>query len=287
MARILDTTPAFEAYARTAFLDPPALRDSQWGERYEGAHPEVFAAFYADHPDKSGRAALVRELSRVRQLARESAPVVAGIIESVEPAVAAAMGLTLPPEPQHVLMIGPHTTNAVVGRLDGEVALFHCLEWFFSEEGARILVAHEDTHALHELALGRRFAEDDPAWMAFAEGLAVAVSRQAAPDRPDNDYFWYGYGGFEEWLPWCQEHRADLLARFAADLDDPAAAETWFGGGLVDGRWRVGQFVADELVTTLGRPLPELVAMSVADAQAAIRQTAGEHAKVLSDPKAE
>lgn len=276
MARILDTTPAFEAYARTAFLDPPALRESQWRERYEGAHPEVFAAFYADQPDQSGRAALVRELSRVRQLAREAGPVVAGIVEAVEPAVADVLGVSTPPTPQHVLMIGPHTTNAVVGRLDGEVALFHCLEWFFSEDGARVLVAHEDAHALHELALGgARPPAEDASWLAFAEGLAVAASRQVVPERPEDDYFWYGYGGFEEWLPWCREHRADLLGRFAAELDDPATAETWFGGGLVDGRWRVGYFVADELVTSLGRPLPELAAMTVDDARAAIKDVAG------------
>jgi hypothetical protein len=272
MARILDTTPAFEEYARTAFLDPPALRESQWRERYEGAHPEVFAAFYADQPDTSGRAALVRELSRVRQLAREAAPVVGGIIEDLEPAVAAALGVDLPPEPQHVLMIGPHTTNAVVGRLDGGVALFHCLEWYFSEDGARVLVAHEDAHALHELALGLRPPQDDAAWLAFSEGLAIAVSRVAAPDLPEADYFWYGYGGFEEWLPWCRENRADLLQRFGAALDDPAASETWFGGGLVEGRWRVGYFVADELVTALGRPLPELAALTVDDARAAITE---------------
>ncbi|MGH9155827.1 MAG: hypothetical protein ACRD1K_08360 [Acidimicrobiales bacterium] len=276
MARILDTTPAFEAYARTAFLDPPAFREAQWRERYEGAHPEVFAAFYADQPDQSGRAALVRELSRVRQLAREAGPVVAGIIEELEPAVAAALGLAVPPDPQHVLMIGPHTTNAVVGRLDGEVVLFHCLEWFFSEGGARVLVAHEDAHALHELALGVRPPQDDAAWLAFSEGLALAVTRRVVAGQPEADYFWYGYGGFEEWLPWCRENRAALLTRFAADLDDPAAAETWFGGGLVDGRWRVGYFVAGELVAALGRSLPELVAMGVDDARTAIRETVGE-----------
>lgn len=285
MARILDTSPAFEAYARTAFLDPPALREAEWRERYEGAHPEVFAAFYADHPDQSGRAALVRELSRVRQLAREAAPVVAGIIEAIEPAVATAMGVEPEPGPQHVLMVGPHTTNAVVGRLHGDVTLFHCLEWFFSEDGARVLVAHEDAHAVHELALGTRPpGDDDAAWMAFAEGLAIAVSRQVVPDRPDDDYYWYGYGGFEEWLPWCRENRADLLRRFAADIDDPATGETWFGGGLVDGRWRVGQFVAGELVTALGRPLPELAAMSVEDARATIRTAVAEHPET-TDPE--
>lgn len=277
MARILDTSPAFENYARTAFLDPPALRESLWRERYEGAHPEVFEAFYADHADQSGRAALVRELSRVRQQARAAAPVVAGIIEEVEPRVAEILGLDAAAAPQHVLIVGPHTTNAVVGRLGDEVALFHCLEWFYTEEGARVLVAHEDTHALHEVSLGTRPPGDDAAWVAFAEGLALAASRQVVPDRPEEDYFWYGYGGFEDWLPWCQEQRSTLLHRFASELDAPATAETWFGGGMVEGHWRVGYFVADILVGALGRPLPELAALTVPQAQEAIRNVAAEH----------
>lgn len=274
-ARILDTTPTFESYARTAFLDPPPMREEQWRARYEGVHPEVFAAFYAGEPDQSGRAALVRELSRVRQVAREAAPIVARIIEDVEPKVAKALGISSTKKPHHVLMVGPHTTNALVGRLDGDVALFHCLEWFFDEEGTRVLVAHEDAHAWHEVSLGVVPPGDDAAWLAFAEGLAIAASRAVVPDRPEEDYFWYGYGGFEEWLPWCREHRDDLLARFVAALDDPEAAETFFGGGLVEGRWRVGYFVADELVTALGLPLAEMAAMTVAEAQEAVREAVG------------
>ena len=272
-ARILDTTPTFETYARTAFLDPPALREEHWKERYEGAHTEVFEAFYAGEPDQSGRAALVRELSRVRQLAREAAPIVAAIIEDVEPKVAKALDISTKTKPQHVLMVGPHTTNALVGRMHGDVTLFHCLEWFFDEGGTRVLVAHEDAHAWHEVALGVQPPADDAAWLAFAEGLAIAASRVVVPDRPEEDYFWYGYGGFEEWLPWCREHRDDLLKRFVAALDDPEASETFFGGGLVDGRWRVGYYVADEVVKGLGRPLTELAALTVAEAQEAVRET--------------
>ncbi len=271
MARILDTAPEFDTFARKAFLESPVLREQLWQERYEGSHPEVFEAFYAKHPDTDGRAALVRELSKVRQRAGEAAPVMRKLIEELDPAVAKALGLPATPSPVHVLMVGPYSTNAVVSRLGEDVALFHCLEWFNSAEGARVLVAHEDSHAWHEIALGQAPPEDDVAWMTFSEGLAIQASRSLVPDRDEYDYFWYGHAGFEEWLPWCQEHGDDLRQRLRDSLDDPAATETFFGSGLVEGRWRVGYFVADVVVAGLGRSLPELAAMSVAEGQEAVR----------------
>ncbi|MDP9006421.1 MAG: hypothetical protein M3N15_05840 [Actinomycetota bacterium] len=271
MARIIDTAPTFDAFARSAFLESPLIRERLWEERYEGEHREVFDAFYAGSGNPEGRANLVRDLSTVRTRVRDAAPVERRLIEEVEPAVQAALGLPPDPAPQHVLVVGSFSVDADVGRLGDDVVLFHCLEWFHGEEGMRVMVAHETTHAWHEIALGAVPPEDDPAWMAFYEGVAILASRQVLPNRPAEQYFWYGHGGFGDWVPWCEEHRDELLGRFAADLDDPAAVETWFGGGLVEGRWRVGYYVAEVLVAGLGRPLPELVTMSVGDARAAIR----------------
>jgi hypothetical protein len=271
VARILDTTPAFEAYARTAFLESTAVREQQWQDRYEGAHAEVFESFYAKEPATDGRKALVRELSSLRQRVGEAAPALTGIVEEVDRQVKAALGVTAASAPVHVLIVGPSSTNAVVGRLGDDVALFHCLEWFRSPDGARVLAAHEDAHAWHEIALGEEPPTDDVAWMAFSEGMAIHASRAVVPGRPEDDYFWFGYDGFEDWLAWCQERRDELVRRFGEALDDPAAVDTFFGAGLVEGRWRVGYFVADEVVKGLGRTLPELAAMSVAEGREAVR----------------
>lgn len=271
MADIIDTTAAFEAFAKAAFLESPATREQLWVERYEGAHPEVFAAYYDGHGTTEGRASMVRDLSTIRTRVRDAVPAEHRLIDEVEPAVQEALGLPSAPAPRHVLLVGSMSTDADVGRLDDQVTLFHCLEWFHEEEGMRLLVAHEDTHAWHEIALGLAPPEDDLAWLAFYEGMAIQATRAVVPGRPEEEYFWYGHGGFAEWLPWCEEHRDDLLARFAADLDDPAAVETWFGAGLVDLHWRVGYYVADQLIRQLDRPLPELVALSVEEGQAAIR----------------
>ena len=42
-------------------------------------------------------------------------------------------------------------------------------------------------------------------------------------------------------------------------------------GILVDGKWRVGYYLADRLVAGLGMSLAELAALSVDDARAAVR----------------
>ncbi len=275
MPRILDTAPDFDAFARSAFLESPTIREQLWEERYEAAYPEVFAAFYDRHGSTENRGTLVRDLSTVRKRVLEAAPVERRLIEEVEPAVQEALGVPATPSPQHVLLVGSFSTNADVGLLNDEVALFHCLEWFHSEDGMRVLVAHEDSHAWHQIALQTTPPEEDPAWMAFYEGVAIAASRAVVPDRPDEDYFWYGHGGFADWLPWCREHTDVLLERFRSDLDDPGAVETWFGAGLVDGHWRVGYFLADVVVERLGRALPDLVAMTVDEGRAAVRETLG------------
>ena len=203
MARILDTTPAFVEFARGAFLESPVMREQHWVERYEGAHRDVFEAFYAKQGEPEPGNPLVRELSRVRQQAEEGADATKAAIEEVEPALVDALGVPARPSPLHVLMVGRFTTNALVGRLGDEVALFHCLEWFQSREGAQVLVAHEDAHALHEILLGQT-PPQDPAWTAFSEGMAIQASRTVVPGRPEDDYFWYGHAGFEDWLPWCR-----------------------------------------------------------------------------------
>ncbi|MGH9190766.1 MAG: hypothetical protein ACRD0Q_12205 [Acidimicrobiales bacterium] len=278
MARILDTVPAFEGFARKAGLESPFRRELMIKESYEEQHPDVFAAFNPRFGSPGGRAVIARELTGTRDRVRRAQPLMTEAIENVDPLLPGVLGLADEPSPLHVLMVGQFSTNAAVGRLGDDVAVFHCLEWFESAEGAPVLVAHEGTHAWHQLALGAAAADlpaDDLAWMAFSEGLATRASRAAVPDRPELDYFWYGHDAPEDWLAWCQEHHDELLKHFRASLDIAEATETFFGGGLVDGHWRVGYYLADSLVAGLGVALPELVAMTVDEARSAIRTAVG------------
>jgi len=275
MARLLDTIPAFDTFARKVALQTPLQREAKWRELYESQFPEVFEVFDAAYGSPEGRTALARELSSVRERVVEAAPVVRTHIEQIDPSLAAALEIPLEPSPLHVLLVGSFMTNAAVARVGDEVAVFHCLEWFQSAEGSRVLAAHESTHAWCELGTGEVFPEDDAAALAFAEGVAIEASRQVVPGLADQEYFWYGHPDVDDWLPWCREHRDQLVDAFASGLDAPETVEAFFGGGFVETKWRVGYFVADEVVRHLGLPLPELAHMTVAEGQAAVRAALG------------
>lgn len=270
VAQIRNTIPDFQRFAGRALSVEQRTREQLWDELYRSLHPDVFERFFDGQGSREGIPALVHRIRALRARVQKAVAVMPDIIEGVEPAVRSTLDVPDAPEPLHVLMVGSFSANAFVDRLDGDVAVFHCLEWFAGRDPARVLVAHEDTHAWHQLAQGPG-PGDDPAWSAFSEGLAISVSRTVVPDRPEDEYFWYGLGGFEEWLPWCREHRDELRERFRERLDDPEAVEAFFGGGFVEDHWRVGFFIADELVRDLGVPPPQLVRMSVEDAGRAIR----------------
>lgn len=271
--RLLDTTPAFEQFAKKAFLEPPVVRTDLWHRHYEAAHPDVIEALTAACGELTVPA-VVRSLSHVRQLAHEAGKVMPDLIAEVEPAVQQVLDVAGDPRPLHVLAVGAFAANALVTRLGEDVALLHCVEWYSGPQATRVLIAHEDTHAWHRL-VAPEAETDDLAWRAFAEGLAVRASRAAVPDRPATEYFWYGVEGFDDWLPWCRDNRDLLWEHFREALDDPDAVEAFFGGGFVEGRWRVGFFVADEIVGQLQADLRDLVRMSPDQGRAAVREVLG------------
>ncbi len=283
MTRTLDTIPTFQAFARKAGLESPITRALLWKENYERQHPDVFSAFNIDHASSGGVTALMRELTNVKNRVIEAAPAMREAIDRIDPLLPGLLGVPAEPAPVHVLMVGPFSTNAAVEPMGDDWAVFHCLEWFQSADAAAVLVAHEGTHAWHQLALERncpgtgRPPATDLAWTIFSEGLATQASRAAVPDAAEIDYFWYGHPESGDWLEWCRAERHEIAKHMAASLDLPEAVETFFGGGAVNGHWRVGYELADHLVAGLGLGLGELVAMSVDDARrtvAAALQTA-------------
>lgn len=273
MARLLDTTPDFVAYAKMAAPEAPWLRENLWEEHYRSVFAEVFEAYAREqgNPDPKH---LARRLYAVRERVEKAASLWPGILAEAEPRVRDLLDAGEVPAPLHVLMAGTFTTNAFVGRLGSDPAVFWCLEWFSSPDAARVLVAHETTHAFHQELLGAPPKDHDLAWTCLYEGLAIQTSRQAFPGRPEADYFWYGLASAgDDWVPWCQEHRSELFDRLrkAMSDEDPDAAGTLFAEGDVEGRWRTGYFLADQLVGGLSRPLADLARLDPDEAREAIR----------------
>lgn len=272
MPKLIDTTQDFLSFAAEVQLESPLIREMRWRDQYEGAHSDVFEAYYTAQGSRDRPAAMIQNLGRVRRHVEESAQALPSIIEEVDAAVGRVMGFPEGEGPVHVLLVGTAGANAVVGRLGDDVAVFHLLEWVQAASAARVAVAHETAHGWHEIHLDEPSpGEDDVAWMAFSEGLAIRVSRAVAPDQPEQDYFWYGIPGFEGWPRWCEEHDTALRRQLLKVLDDPAGANDLFGSGSVEGHHRTGFHVADRLVEGMHRPLPELSTWSVAHARSAVR----------------
>jgi len=271
VAHIIDTAPAFEAFAESAALESPFTREQLWRDRYEAAHPDVFASFYAGDVSPRRPLAQVRELARVRRQAAAAAAALAPVINEVDETVRTMLGLPAEPAPAHVLLVGGGSVNASVGRLGGGVAVFHCLEWFRAAEDWRVLAAHETTHAWHEIALDGTPPDDDLAWITFSEGLAVRGSQEAVPGRAECDYFWYGHAGFDRWLAWCHEHEAQLRSHLRERLTDASAADALFGAGRYEGHSRTGYFVAARLLADTQHSLAELVRLTTTEASDLIR----------------
>lgn len=282
IARIRNTLPEFQRFAGSALDADPEDREEIWQERYRARHDDVFDVFFAEHGSRSGLPKLMRELRGLRARVQAAGKVMPELIEDVEPRVHELLGAGEEPEPLHVLLVGTMSANAFVAPLGEDLAVFHCLEWFAGQESAQVLVAHEDTHAWHRRVVGSP-PPDDLAWTAFSEGLAVQVSRQAVPDRPEHEYFWYGVEGFEEWLSWCRENEDMLRSRFCEALQEEAASEEppgeameqFFGGAFIEGHWRTGFFLADAMVASLEGDPAELYQLSTDEARSAIREAAG------------
>lgn len=237
----------------------------------------MFAALVAVDPDLgSDLLRLVRNLTQVRQQVADNGSVVASVIEELDPVVAKTLDASGAGTPLHVLAVGTFSINAGVGQLGDDIAVFHCIEWFQTFLGERALVAHETAHAYHRLLLRQNGQalppEDDLAWMLFSEGLATQASRLAAPELAEVDYFWYGFPNMAEWLEWNTEHAGELEALAAAEIENPKAVDMLFGGGTVEGRWRVGFPLADRLVAGLGATVPDLARLPVDQARQAMKE---------------
>ena len=117
------SSSTFLAYAKSAAPEAPWLREDLWEKQYHSAHPEVFKA-YAAHQGEPAPGHLSHRLYTVRQRVERAAPLWPSILDEAEPRVRAMLRAEDVLSPLHVLMVGTFTTNAFVGRLGSEPAVF-------------------------------------------------------------------------------------------------------------------------------------------------------------------
>ena len=109
---------------------------------------------------------------------------------------------------------------------------------------ARRIVAHEVGHLTHEAWRKERLTgHTDPYWMLYEKGFATYAERRVEPRA------FPGRTGREDWLPWCDEHRAWLAQKFLADVQARRSLRPFFGSWFnVRGRIETGYYLGSEVI---------------------------------------
>lgn len=274
--RLTTTVPDYLALAA---IDDDVRRAEAWTERYEAAHPDVFATYHrswgrherclaaaVDVPRQAATLPVVE--ARARRLAEhaERAFRTAGLIDD---------------DLDVVLMVGGHTSDGWVTELDGRDTIFLALEYLGDPPYDGVLVSHEAFHVAHARHGAGGWPEDGAASL-FLEGLAVVVSRALHPGLPDSAYLWMD-DAHEGWVEECAALAPVLAARMLGALDtsyDDEMVRTLFTGdhpqpGLP---MRAGYWLGDVVVRSLlgETPSEELIEWDQATARLAVADRLGE-----------
>lgn len=113
------------------------------------------------------------------------------------------------------------------------------------------LIAHEFGHVIHEQwrTQSGESLEDGAWWQLYAEGFAQRceeiINEGGAPHEAVNDED-------QEWLTWCQTHRAELATEFLRAVDAGEAVQKFFGSWYdIEGHSQCGYFLGYEIIRQL------------------------------------
>lgn len=203
-------------------------RRAAWVDRYEAAHPAVFARYYENWGNTRRRDQAADAVSQLAPVIRQREVGARSLVTRAGRDVK-EIGVLQADEIPAVLLVGGHPSNGWVTDLEGVTTLFLALEYLGEPPFDDILVTHEAVHLGH---LGGP-AATWPATVAealFSEGLAVAVSRHVRPGLDDSAYLWFD-DSHQRWVNECRERdseiRRTVLARFGST--DSEFISTLFG----------------------------------------------------------
>jgi hypothetical protein len=109
------------------------------------------------------------------------------------------------------------------------------------------MTAHEVGHLIHQQWRARQgltVREDTPLWQLYEEGFAQRCEHIVVGQDT-----WHMQVGQEGWLPWCNERRAWLAAKFLTAVDRGQPVNLFFGSWYdVEGWRQTGYFLGHEIV---------------------------------------
>ena len=119
------------------------------------------------------------------------------------------------------------------------------------EESIAGLIAHEFGHVIHEqwrTQSGGSFG-DNAWWQLYSEGFAQRceeiTNEVSTPHEAINS-------ADQEWLEWCQSHRAGLAGEFMRTVDAGEAVQKFFGSWYnIEGHSQCGYFLGHEIIKQL------------------------------------
>jgi len=273
MATLTSTVDDYVAVARIA--DSTARRHA-WAEQYEAAHPEVFKVYYK-HWGKTEN----------RVHAADSAPDLSPVIQDRERRVRRLLDGTekelrtqglVEDGIDTVLLVGGHTSNGWVAEFRGRPTLFLALEFLPEPPFDQVLALHEGMHVVHHRLSDLGAWPETIGAALFAEGFAVAATRQLALNLEDTAYLWFD----DDHEPWVQRCCTDSKAirSFALNsFDQPDLNDRSRGlftqhplpGNLLP---RCGYWLGDQMISRWiadGRTLRDLGLMTANEALSATR----------------
>jgi hypothetical protein len=223
-----EVTSTVAAYLELLEVPEGEPRREAWTRQYEAAHPDVFAKYYGNWGSRDRRSHAADRVSRIAPIIRERETRARGLVDAVARDFV-GLGLLSRSDLPVVLLVGGNTSNGWVTDFRDEATLFLALEFVGDAPFDDMLVVHESVHVAH----AQRSTLQWPGPVAtslFAEGLAVALSRQLRPGLPESAYLWFD-DEHESWVRECQAQERDIRHHISDNLDstDEKLLKRFFG----------------------------------------------------------
>lgn len=209
---VVDVSPRFLAFYDAARDEPnPDVRFALWQRHY---------GFAAVPPGPRGEAMARDLLDAAWPRYRGALPIIRAGARCITPdpqMIARKIAMTLcvrePVEMQLTAYVGAFEDNAFTAGQDGMPIVNIPLE--MSPRKAELILPHEITHAVHMRLAGMSGGwERSIAATVLMEGLAIHVTREVAPGRPDEAYIEYSDG----WLREARRRETSILTGIRPEL---------------------------------------------------------------------